>query len=300
MHQAQHQGTERLERSSVPLADHWAGTGLVLRAHAATPAENDPELHPQRETYSIILEHMQVRPVGWRSAADSDGSSWNRDRARAKVLVGQVVSGSMTDGNRTPKLSDMSGVSLKHPASIRHPRGADPPVRRPGDSAPDGQGDRQDFGLTLPTAYHVLNTLTAEELLIKDDTRHYRVGPQIGVLSDAFLRELTVPEHLLMPTADLADATGETTYMSAWRGSRIVILASVEGAHAIRVPELQAVSALTPMPGLRARSCWPMRAHISRFVFGFTRADAPDTEHDHRSGSSPRRTDADPASVPCP
>jgi DNA-binding IclR family transcriptional regulator len=103
---------------------------------------------------------------------------------------------------------------------------------------PSAKEVAKSFGLAQPTAYHVLNTLTAEEMLIKDDARRYRVGPQIGVLSDAFLRELTVPEHLLMPLRDLADATGETTYMSAWRGSRIVVLASVEGAHAIRVPEL--------------------------------------------------------------
>jgi DNA-binding IclR family transcriptional regulator len=94
------------------------------------------------------------------------------------------------------------------------------------------------LGLAVPTAYHLLNTLTAQELLIKDDERRYRLGPQIGILSDGFLRELTVPEYLLVPLRQLAETTGETTYMSAWRGDRIVVLASVEGTQAIRVPQL--------------------------------------------------------------
>jgi IclR family acetate operon transcriptional repressor len=93
-------------------------------------------------------------------------------------------------------------------------------------------------GLPLPTTYHLLNTLVAEELLVKDSGRRFRVGPHVGLLSDAFLRELSVPEYLLLPLRDLAERTGETTYVSGWRGGEIVVLASIEGSHAVRVSGL--------------------------------------------------------------
>jgi DNA-binding IclR family transcriptional regulator len=94
------------------------------------------------------------------------------------------------------------------------------------------------FGLTVPTAYHLLNTLVAEELLAKDSSRRFQLGPQVGLLSDAFARELSVPEYLLLPLRQLAEETGETTYLSAWRGGEIVILAALEGSQAVRVASL--------------------------------------------------------------
>jgi DNA-binding IclR family transcriptional regulator len=96
------------------------------------------------------------------------------------------------------------------------------------------------LGLALPTTYHLLNTLVAEGLLAKDSRRRYSVGPKVGALSDAYLRDASVPEWLLLPLHQLAETTGETAYLAAWRRHEIRVLATVEGAHAVRVAGLHA------------------------------------------------------------
>src|SRR5579872_2076204 len=52
--------------------------------------------------------------------------------------------------------------------------------------------------LPTPTVFHLVNTLVDEGLLLKYD-RRYQLGPQIGVIADAFLRQMTPPPHLLAP-----------------------------------------------------------------------------------------------------
>lgn len=94
------------------------------------------------------------------------------------------------------------------------------------------------LGLPVPTAHHLLNTLVAEGLIAKDGQRRYYLGPKIGVLSDAFLHQMTPPDYLLAPLRDLAERTGETAYLSGWRRGEIVVLATVEGNHAVRVSGL--------------------------------------------------------------
>lgn len=95
------------------------------------------------------------------------------------------------------------------------------------------------FGLSLPTAYHLLNTLVAEGLLGKDASRRYAMGPKIGVMSRAFLRDNRVPEWLSAPLKQLATTTGESTYLAAWQDNDVRVLATVEGAHAVRVTGLK-------------------------------------------------------------
>ena len=91
------------------------------------------------------------------------------------------------------------------------------------------------FGLSLPTAYHLLNTLDSEGMLFKDERRRYLIGPKASVIADAFNRSNTVPERYLKSLHYLADTTGETAYLSAWRRGEIVVLATVEGSQAVRV-----------------------------------------------------------------
>ena len=66
-------------------------------------------------------------------------------------------------------------------------------------------------GLAVPTAHHLLGTLVANGLLVRDASARYQLGPEIAVLADAFQRERSVPEYLLGPLHQLADSTGETT-----------------------------------------------------------------------------------------
>ncbi len=51
--------------------------------------------------------------------------------------------------------------------------------------------------MPLPTAYHLLNTLTDVGLLDKPDDRRYQLGPKVGLLAEAFAAQLSAPEHLL-------------------------------------------------------------------------------------------------------
>ena len=94
--------------------------------------------------------------------------------------------------------------------------------------------------LAVPTCHHLLNTLVAEGLLTKDSRRQYHLGPRVGALSDAFLRRIAPQEQLVAELRRLAQTTGETGYLSGWRNDDVVVLASVEGTHAVRVAGLHA------------------------------------------------------------
>jgi DNA-binding IclR family transcriptional regulator len=89
-----------------------------------------------------------------------------------------------------------------------------------------------------PTCYHLLNTLEAEGLLSKDPRRRYHLGPLVGALSDALMRDLALPEHVVSALHRLAAATGETAHASGWHNGEVAVLASIEGTHAIRVAGL--------------------------------------------------------------
>lgn len=105
-------------------------------------------------------------------------------------------------------------------------------------SAPEGLTAKQvaaSFDLALPTAYHLLSTLTGEGLLAKDGQRRYVVGPKAAVIAHAMMRDAAPPESYLQALRRLADETGEMAYLSAWRRGRIEVLDHVAGAHAVAV-----------------------------------------------------------------
>jgi IclR family transcriptional regulator, acetate operon repressor len=89
--------------------------------------------------------------------------------------------------------------------------------------------------LPAPTAYHLLGTLVSEGLLAKNPQRRYQLGPTVGTIANAYVRQLTPPEHLVAPLHELAAVTGETAYLASWRDDRIAVIASVEGRNAVRV-----------------------------------------------------------------
>jgi IclR family acetate operon transcriptional repressor len=95
------------------------------------------------------------------------------------------------------------------------------------------------MGQPLPTSYHMLGTLVAEGALVKGRDRGYRLGPRIGILSDAY-REQGEPTDALLPALrELAESTGETAYLSTWRDGEIEVVATAEGSHAVRVGGLK-------------------------------------------------------------
>ena len=88
--------------------------------------------------------------------------------------------------------------------------------------------------LPLQTVYNLLNTLLAEGMLSRDSARRYRLGPKIATLTIAY-GKIGPSEQLLHAVRELAELTGETTYLSAWRNGDVVALAAVEGSSAVRV-----------------------------------------------------------------
>jgi IclR family transcriptional regulator, acetate operon repressor len=89
-------------------------------------------------------------------------------------------------------------------------------------------------GIPMGTAYHLLNTLLAEGMLSRDAARRYQLGPKIAALSVAYTSR-GPSERLLLAVRRLAEATGETAYLSGWREGQVVALAAIEGSSAVRV-----------------------------------------------------------------
>ncbi len=94
------------------------------------------------------------------------------------------------------------------------------------------------LGMPIATAHHLLSTLVAERMLSKDLRRRYHLGPLVGALTEAYQRRPGPPEWLLEPLRMLATDTGETAYLSGWMHDEAVVLATMEGSHAVRVQGL--------------------------------------------------------------
>lgn len=94
--------------------------------------------------------------------------------------------------------------------------------------------------IPLATVYHLLNTLLDEGVLEKDNAHRFWIGARASVIADAVNRRNAVPPRLLIALNRVAAVTGETAYLSAWRGDQIVVLGTVEGSQAVRVSGLTA------------------------------------------------------------
>jgi DNA-binding IclR family transcriptional regulator len=92
-----------------------------------------------------------------------------------------------------------------------------------------------DLGVSLPTAYHLLNTLASEGLLAKARDGRFVLGPVCGVIADAAARDLGVPEPWVGALRKLVATTGESGYLSAFRGDELKVLYAIEGTHLLRV-----------------------------------------------------------------
>jgi IclR family transcriptional regulator, acetate operon repressor len=135
-----------------------------------------------------------------------------------------------------------------------------------------------ELSVPLPTMFHLLSTLTDVGLLDKLDDRRYQLGPKVGFLAEAFAAQVSAPEHLLTRLREMAERTGETAYLSAWRRGDATLLSIVEGRRAVRVSGLH----------LGYSGATHTRAS-GRVLLAFSGPDAIDeylAHHDLRSSSS--------------
>lgn len=95
-----------------------------------------------------------------------------------------------------------------------------------------------ELGTSVPTVYHLLNTLVDAQLLARDERRQYVLGLSVGVLATAYNAQSVPPPELLEPLERIIEATGETAYLSAWRHGAPVVLAQRAGTHAVQVTNL--------------------------------------------------------------
>jgi IclR family transcriptional regulator, acetate operon repressor len=92
--------------------------------------------------------------------------------------------------------------------------------------------------LTLPTTYHLLNTLVDQGLLAKDEERRFILGQSSARVAEAYLRGSAIPETLLGAIRQLAADTDEVVSLADWCEHEIRILASAEGSNVLRVAEM--------------------------------------------------------------
>jgi DNA-binding IclR family transcriptional regulator len=93
---------------------------------------------------------------------------------------------------------------------------------------------RSHIGVSVATAYHILNTLADEGILHKRDRRFF-LGPTASLIADAYSRQESTPPHVLEPLANLARLLGETSALCVWRNGAVVEIAVFEGGKPLQV-----------------------------------------------------------------
>lgn len=111
-------------------------------------------------------------------------------------------------------------------------------LRALGEAARDGlttAAAARRTGISRPTCHRLLSALADEGFADRDQgTGRWRIGPEAFLLGLAAARLYDVTEHARDIVLALADATGESAYLSARRGNETVCLAEVEGSFPLR------------------------------------------------------------------
>ncbi|OJX65721.1 MAG: hypothetical protein BGO95_04580 [Micrococcales bacterium 73-13] len=97
-----------------------------------------------------------------------------------------------------------------------------------------------EMGATLPSTYHLVNTLVDAGLLSVDEEGRYSLGIGVARLAAAYYEQRVPPPEILGPLRRLVQRTGETSYFSAWRNGDMEIIVDLRGTRPARVVELHA------------------------------------------------------------
>lgn len=95
------------------------------------------------------------------------------------------------------------------------------------------------MGTSVPTMYHLVNTLVDARFLTRDQRRQYHLGLGIGTLATAYFQQSQPPPELIAPLRTIIQATGETAYLGGFVGGELEVLAELAGTRAVRVIDLK-------------------------------------------------------------
>lgn len=95
------------------------------------------------------------------------------------------------------------------------------------------------LGLNLTTAVHLLNTLTECGYLAKHGRDYSLSTEKVLSLYSQIEADARPSPEVLSALHRVTEETGESGYVSCWRGDDVMIIAVAEGRHAIRVAALQ-------------------------------------------------------------
>jgi IclR family KDG regulon transcriptional repressor len=105
--------------------------------------------------------------------------------------------------------------------------------------SPDGIGLAdlsRTLGLHTSTTFHIAKTLlTLGYLRQIEQSRFYRIGRPLFALASAALDEVELTSAARPVLAELANATGETSYFGVMSGEKLVVLAKHDGSGSIRI-----------------------------------------------------------------
>lgn len=103
--------------------------------------------------------------------------------------------------------------------------------------------------LNRATVYHLVHTLGSVGYVVQGPERRFRLAVGLGRLIEGFERQVTSTDFLPL-VRELSDKTGETAYVAARQGTRLVLLCSVPGHHPVGV----ATSDIGPIEAGHARA----------------------------------------------
>lgn len=102
----------------------------------------------------------------------------------------------------------------------------------------NGPGIVSATGLPKQATYHLVHTLVTTGMLTRSEQGLYILGLRIGILAEAFRRQLAPLQHLTTVLRRVSDETGENAYVSGWFNGEIVTLATCRGTNSVQVREI--------------------------------------------------------------
>lgn len=97
----------------------------------------------------------------------------------------------------------------------------------------------QAVGLNVSTCHHLLNTLVAEGLAVHREDATYWLGPQLLYLAGRLSEAMPSLPQLVSELDELNARSRETSYLLAWHGDHLSVLAARLGLESVVVGDLE-------------------------------------------------------------